>query len=142
MRTTALATTTPLAVRRRPAAPTLRLYQEDCLEALAEAVAAGRSSLGVLPTGSGKSLIIAALMARLAETGQRALMLTHVQLIEQDAGAFAHYAPGADHGIFCRGLGRFELDAPVVFAQTQSLHSRKHLLDAPFDVVIVETRPT
>jgi DNA repair protein RadD len=92
-----------------------------------------------MPTGSGKSLVIAALMAGLAEAGKRSLMLTHVrELVEQDAAAFERYAPGVDHGVFCRGLGRFELDAPAVFAQTQTLHARKHLLAAPFDVVIVD----
>ena len=78
-------------------------------------------------------------MAGLAEAGKRSLMLTHVrELVEQDAAAFERYAPGVDYGVFCRGLGRFELDAPVVFAQTQTLHARKHLLAEPFDVVIVD----
>jgi DNA repair protein RadD len=102
-------------------------------------VAAGRSSLGVMPTGSGKSLVIAALMAQLAEAGRRSLLLTHVrELVEQDTAAFRRFAPEMDHGVFCRGLGRFELAAPVAFAQTQSLHARKHLLTEPFDVVIVD----
>lgn len=123
----------------RPSTPTLRPCQQDCLAALTEAVAAGRSSLGVMPTGSGKSLVLAALMAGLAETGRRSLMLTHVrELVEQDAAAFQRFAPGLDFGVFCCGLGRFELDAPVVFAQTQSLHARRRLLTEPFDVAIID----
>lgn len=123
----------------RPSTPSLRPYQADCLEALAEAITAGRSRLALLPTGSGKSLVIAALMAQLAEAGRRSLLATHVrELVEQDASALQRFAPGVDVGVFCRGLGRFELDAPAVFAQTQSLHARKHLLTAPFDVVIVD----
>jgi hypothetical protein len=37
-----------------PPTPSLRPYQQGCLEALTEAAAAGRSSLGVMPTGSGR----------------------------------------------------------------------------------------
>lgn len=119
--------------------PTLRPYQNECLEALQDAVDAGRSSIGVMPTGSGKSLVIAALMAGLAESGKRALMLTHVrELIEQDAGTFERCAPDVPFGVFCRGLKRFELDQPVVFAQTQTLFARKHLLTEPFDVMVVD----
>jgi superfamily II DNA or RNA helicase len=88
------------AERAHPSAPSLRPYQQACLADLAEAVAAGRSSLGVMPTGSGKLLVIAALMAGLAEAGKRCLMLTHVrELIEQ-------IARGVDYGVFCPGLGR------------------------------------
>ncbi|MGZ9110957.1 MAG: DEAD/DEAH box helicase [Rhodoplanes sp.] len=129
------------ANRAHPSIPSLRPYQQDCLDALSGAVAAGRSSLGVMPTGSGKSLVIAGLMARLVEAGRRSLMLTHVrELIEQDAAAFERFAPGMDNGVFCRGLGRFELNSPVIFAQTQSLHARKHLLTEPFDAGSLDRR--
>lgn len=81
----------------KPQAIELRPYQKDCVDALAEAIQARRSALCVLPTGSGKSLILGHLMASVAASGMRALMLTHVrELVEQDAAAFERCAPDAD----------------------------------------------
>ncbi|WP_444678397.1 DEAD/DEAH box helicase family protein [Halomonas sp. E19] len=102
----------------RPAAPTLRPYQQ---EAVRRVVAHFRGSdepaVVVLPTGSGKSLVIAEL-ARLARG--RVLVLAHVrELVEQNHAKYLAYGLEAD--IFSAGLGRKESARQVVFGSVQSV---------------------
>ncbi|APE32564.1 ATP-dependent helicase [Halomonas aestuarii] len=71
----------------------------------------------VLPTGSGKSLVIAEL-ARLARG--RVLVLAHVrELVEQNHAKYQTYGLTAD--IFSAGLGRREAARQVVFGSVQSV---------------------
>ncbi len=102
----------------RPVAPTLRPYQQ---EAVRRVVTHFRGSdepaVVVLPTGSGKSLVIAEL-ARLARG--RVLVLAHVrELVEQNHAKYLAYGLEAD--IFSAGLGRKESARQVVFGSVQSV---------------------
>jgi len=99
-------------------APALRPYQQ---EAVARTVAHFRGSdepaVVVLPTGSGKSLVIAEL-ARLARG--RVLVLAHVrELVAQNHAKYLAYGLEAD--IFSAGLGRKESGRQVVFGSVQSV---------------------
>jgi len=81
----------------------------------------------VLPTGAGKSLIIAALckdaMQNWPET--RILMLTHVkELIEQNSDKMRAVWPGAPMGIYSASIGRKQLGEPITFAGIQSVRNR------------------
>lgn len=122
----------------------LRPYQAEAVASLESDLHEGRSPLCVMPTGSGKSLVIAALMAGAVERGQRCLLLTHVrELVLQDEEVFRRYAPGIDSGIFCCAIKRHEIEVPAVFAQVQSLHARLDGLAGafsaePFDLVIID----
>ncbi|GHE20823.1 DEAD/DEAH box helicase [Halomonas urumqiensis] len=96
----------------------LRPYQA---EAVARVVTHFRASsepaVVVLPTGSGKSLVIAEL-ARLARG--RVLVLAHVrELVEQNHAKYLDY--GLDADIFSAGLGRKEAGRQVVFGSVQSV---------------------
>ncbi|MAX31995.1 MAG: ATP-dependent helicase [Halomonadaceae bacterium] len=98
--------------------PTLRPYQH---EAVARTVAHFRASddpaVVVLPTGSGKSLVIAEL-ARIARG--RVLVLAHVrELVEQNHAKYEAYGLSAD--IFSAGLKRKEAARQVVFGSVQSV---------------------
>ncbi|MGO2133529.1 MAG: DEAD/DEAH box helicase [Halomonas sp.] len=98
--------------------PQLRPYQKD---AVSRVIAHFRGSddpaVVVLPTGSGKSLVIAEL-ARLARG--RVLVLAHVrELVEQNHAKFQAYGLEAD--IFSAGLGRKESRRQVVFGSVQSV---------------------
>ncbi|WP_253449214.1 DEAD/DEAH box helicase [Halomonas sp. Y3] len=100
------------------APPRLRPYQQ---EAVRRVVAHFRGSddpaVVVLPTGSGKSLVIAEL-ARLARG--RVLVLAHVrELVEQNHAKYQAYGLSAD--IFSAGLGRKESGRQVVFGSVQSV---------------------
>jgi DNA repair protein RadD len=120
----------------------LREYQQrtiDQLYAWFEAGGRGNPCL-VLPTGSGKSHIVAALckdaLQNWPET--RVLMLTHVkELIEQNAEKMRQHWPGAPMGIYSASIGRRELGEPITFAGIQSVRSKAREL-GHIDLVIID----
>lgn len=120
----------------------LREYQQrtiDQLYAWFEAGHHGNPCL-VLPTGSGKSHIVAALckdaLQNWPET--RVLMLTHVkELIEQNAEKMRQHWPGAPMGIYSAGIGRRDLGEPITFAGIQSVRSKSKEL-GHVDLVLID----
>ena len=120
----------------------LREYQQrtiDQLYAWFKAGGKGNPCL-VLPTGSGKSHIVAALckdaLQNWPET--RVLMLTHVkELIEQNAEKMRQHWPGAPMGIYSASIGRRELGEPITFAGIQSVRSKAREL-GHIDLVIID----
>ena len=81
----------------------------------------------MLPTGSGKSHIIAALCQDALRNwpGTRILMLTHVrELIGQNAAKLRAHWPNAPMGIYSSGMRQRRLGEPITFAGVQSVHSR------------------
>jgi len=120
----------------------LREYQQrtiDQLYAWFEAGGLGNPCL-VLPTGSGKSHIVAALckdaLQNWPET--RVLMLTHVkELIEQNAEKMRQHWPGAPMGIYSASIGRKDLGEPITFAGIQSVRSKAREL-GHIDLVIID----
>lgn len=81
----------------------------------------------VLPTGAGKSHIVAALCKEAVQSwpDTRILMLTHVkELIEQNAEKLRQHWPNAPMGIYSAGLGRRQLGEPITFAGIQSIRNK------------------
>lgn len=119
----------------------LRPYQQEALAAALEALAVGGRPVLQLATGTGKSLIIAALAEHYRAAGQRVWVLTHIQqLIEQNAATYAQYA-GAQApppGVVCAGLGRRDLDRAVTFGTIQSLTGAVGEMPAPGLIIIDE----
>lgn len=119
-----------------PSPPTLRPYQR---EAVARVVGHFRGSsepaVVVLPTGSGKSLVIAEL-ARLARG--RVLVLAHVrELVEQNHAKYEAYGLKAD--IFSAGLKRKEAGRQVVFGSVQSVvRSSERFADGNFTLLVID----
>jgi DNA repair protein RadD len=107
----------------------LRDYQQrtiDQLYAWFEAGNTGNPCL-VLPTGSGKSHIIAALCKDALQSWPetRILMLTHVkELIEQNAQKMREHWPGAPMGIYSASIGKRQLGEPITFAGIQSVRTK------------------
>lgn len=94
----------------------------------------------VLPTGAGKSLIIAALCRDwlMAFPAAKILMLTHVkELIAQNAEKLQALWSDAPLGVCSAGLGRKELDQQITFAGIQSVHNKAAQL-AHQDIVIID----
>ena len=120
----------------------LRDYQQrtiDQLYAWFEAGGRGNPCL-VLPTGSGKSHIVAALCKDALQNwpSTRVLMLTHVkELIEQNAEKMRQHWPGAPMGIYSASIGKRDLGEPITFAGIQSVRSKADLL-GHLDLVIVD----
>ncbi|WP_422719912.1 DEAD/DEAH box helicase family protein [Franzmannia qiaohouensis] len=107
--------------------PALRPYQQQAVGRVVEHFRAGDDpAVVVLPTGSGKSLVIAEL-ARLARG--RVLVLAHVrELVEQNHAKYLAYGLQAD--IFSAGLGRKESGRQVVFGSVQSVVRNLDAFDA------------
>lgn len=94
----------------------------------------------VLPTGSGKSHIIAELCRDALQSWPetRILMLTHQkELIEQNAAKLRSHWPGVPLGIYSASIGRKELDEPITFAGIQSIRT-KAVQVGHVDLVIID----
>lgn len=75
----------------------------------------------VLPTGSGKSLIISKLAQDAIGWGSRVLVLAHRQeLLQQNADKLRRLLPDVPVGLFSAGLRRWDAESPVVCAGIQS----------------------
>ena len=106
----------------------LRDYQQRSINQLYKWLGenAGNVCL-VLPTGAGKSHVIAALCKDAIQNWPetRILMLTHVkELIEQNAEKMRQHWPNAPMGIYSASIGQKILGEPITFAGIQSI--RKH----------------
>ena len=94
----------------------------------------------VLPTGSGKSHIVAALCKDALQSWPKTtiLMLTHVkELIVQNAEKMRLHWKGAPLGIYSAGIGKRQLGEPITFAGIQSVRNKAALL-GHIDLVIVD----
>lgn len=121
----------------------LRPYQQECIDSLYkywERPDAGNGLL-VVPTGAGKSLIMAALIKDISTrwTGTRILVLAHVkELLQQNHDELLGHWPATPVGIFSAGIGRKELQAPILIAGIQSLAAHVHKMDPPPEIVLVD----
>lgn len=106
----------------------LRHYQRTALDALWSYWDANEGSpLVVAPTGSGKSVLIAAFVreARERYPGTRFLIVTHVkELIAQNFRAMLRAWPTAPAGIYSAGLGQRSTSNPITFCGIQSVHAK------------------
>lgn len=113
----------------------LRDYQQESCDAVWEWLKSGRGNpLVVLPTGAGKSLVIAELCREAVETYDgRVIVLQHrKELIEQNAAKLRSL--GVPLGLYSAGLNRRQINEPVILAGIQSVYSkaldfgRRHLV--------------
>lgn len=89
----------------------------------------------VLPTGAGKSLLIALLIQQALEFGGRVVVLAHrKELLQQNADEIRGLIPGVDVGIYSAGLNSKQIHNSVVVAGIQSVYrkaedlGRRHLI--------------
>lgn len=88
----------------------------------------------VLPTGAGKSLVIAEL-ARIAKG--RVLVLAHVkELVEQNHQKYVSY--GLEAGIFSAGLNRKDAHQKVIFGSIQSVANADDSFFSNFTLVVID----
>lgn len=124
----------------------LRDYQQRAIDQLYDWFAAGNDGnpCMVLPTGSGKSHIVAALckdaLQNWPET--RILMLTHVkELLEQNAEKMRQHWPNAPMGIYSVSVGKRQLGEPITFAGIQSVRNKASQL-GHIDLVLIDEAHT
>jgi DNA repair protein RadD len=113
----------------------LRDYQQEAVAAtLKHFRQSNESAVIVLPTGSGKSLVIAEL-ARLAN--RKILVLTHVkELVEQNHQKYESY--GLTAGIYSAGLKLKETQHQVTFASIQSAVRNLDDFSDPYSLIIID----
>lgn len=104
-----------------------RWYQTESVDSIAPYYvdrSEKKNPLIGLPTGTGKSLVIARLIQRIFENfpHHRGLALTHdKRLIEQNAGKLNEIWPNAPLGICSAGLNRKEINQPIIFGGIQTV---------------------
>ncbi len=120
----------------------LRDYQQRTIDQLYAWFAAGNKGNPclVLPTGSGKSHIVAALCKDALQSwpDTRVMMLTHVkELIEQNADKMRQHWPGVPMGIYSASIGRKDLGEPITFAGIQSIRTKAQEV-GHIDLVLID----
>ncbi len=114
----------------------LRSYQQDAAQAVIRHFQKSNApAVVVLPTGSGKSLVIAALSS-LAKRGA-VLVLAHVkELVQQNYEKLTSL--GYHASIFSAGLGQKDLSNQIIFASVQSMARHVHQLTMSFSLLIID----
>ena len=119
----------------------LRPYQRAAINALYDYFSGNTGNpLVVMPTGTGKSVVIAGFIREAVESypETRILMLTHVkELIHQNFQALIRAWPEAPAGIYSAGLSRRDIGAQILFAGIQSIHKHAARVQR-CDLVIVD----
>lgn len=119
----------------------LRDYQQAAVDAVWRYFSTKTGDpIVVLPTGTGKSLVAAALITSMcgAYPGTRVLCLTHVkELIENNYETLLRYWPGAPAGIYSAGLKRKDIHAAITFAGIQSIRNKVKLFSRT-DIIIID----
>lgn len=116
----------------------LRDYQQMAIKAIGQAEGKGnRRQVIVLPTGAGKTIVFASLIA---ERSVRSLVLAHrEELVEQAVDKIRVVIPGAPVGVV--QAGRDEWWSPIVVASVPTIARQKRLdplLTQNFGLVIVD----
>jgi DNA repair protein RadD len=120
---------------------TPRPYQEEAFEALDLHISTKDSNpCVVLPTGSGKSYVIAMTIQRWKAAFQplRVCILAHrKELVSQNHAELVEIWPEGDIGIYAAGLGRKDEEHSVIYASIDSIYNKWGNF-APFDIIIVD----
>jgi DNA repair protein RadD len=114
--------------------PRQQVFVDKCLSALRE----HGNTLGVAPTGAGKSLMMAAITGSLVGAQGRAIVVQHRdELTAQNRDKFRKIVPGVSTGVIDADTKHF--DRQVAFAMVQTLSRPKNLAALPpMDAVIVD----
>lgn len=115
----------------------LRDYQAEAVSAITDSVDAGDFPVASLPTGAGKSMVVAGVVKSLSRRGDERIIITvpSRELAEQNEGALRRLMPDLDVGVVCAALGRRETDSRVLVGTPQSLTG---VVDFDPDHVIVD----
>jgi DNA repair protein RadD len=114
----------------------LRDYQQQAISDLRSAMQQGaRAPLLCLPTGGGKTVILATIAAQAAARGRHVLILVHRRELIHQTASKLQWA-GLDHGIIAAGIQR--ADAPVQVASVQTLVRRLATIDWEPCLIIID----
>lgn len=116
----------------------LREYQKECLDVVLREHASGKNrQLIILPTGSGKTIVMAAIAKRF---NNKTLLLAHrEELINQAVEKFKLFWPDVDIGV-CMA-DRDDIDNQIVIGSVQSCSRSKRLerlKEKGFDLLMID----
>lgn len=117
----------------------LRYYQQEAVNACYKYLrdCEGNPCI-VLPTGAGKTPVMATICNDFNKFKQRVMVLAHVkELLEQTASTLAAITDYVDIGIYSAGLNRRDLDQPVIVGGIQSVYQRAFEF-GKIDLVLVD----
>lgn len=119
----------------------LRWYQSESVDAAFASARRGKHPCIVLPTGAGKSLVIAELCRQAVENWQgRVLVLAHrKELLTQNADKIQKLLPQHEIGIYSAGLKSRQGDQDIVVAGIQSVFKRADELGIRHLVIVDES---
>lgn len=101
----------------------LRDYQKDAVESAWKSARQGKNSVLVLPTGAGKSIILAQLCRDAISWGARAIVLAHrKELLEQNAEKIDWL--GCPVGIYSAGLNKRDTEQDIIVGGIQSVYRK------------------
>ncbi len=119
----------------------LRTYQREAIDSIYEWFEESTGNpLIVVPTGGGKSVIIAKFIEEVLTEwpGERIMVATHVkELVDQNHQALLRAWPDAPAGIYSAGIGRRDTRDGVIFAGVQSAF-RKPASFGHIDLLLVD----
>lgn len=118
----------------------LRPYQRAAVDAVYEHLRGKENNpCVVLPTGTGKSLVIAQVVRDAVQNWNgRVMVLAHVkELLEQNADKLRRLAPELKIGVYSAGLNRRDTGEQVIVAGIQSVYNKACELGA-FDLILID----
>ena len=119
----------------------LRYYQQEAVNAVYAHLQAkpDANPCAVLPTGAGKSIVIAKIVSDAATLWNgRILILAHVkELLEQNAAKIAALCPELQIGMYSAGLNRRDTENQVLVAGIQSVYTKAAEL-GKFDLILID----
>ena len=120
----------------------LRYYQREAIEALYDYFGKNpdRNPCIVLPTGSGKTILIVQICRDVQKWQGRVLVLAHVKELLEQAANKLRSVDGLDVGIYSAAMKQRDTESDVLVAGIQSVYQRGFELAGtrPFNVVIVD----
>lgn len=118
-----------------------RCYQQGTVDSLIYSLTnSNDNGIAILPTGTGKALIIALLIHELFRRfgNLKVMMLTHSkELIGQNANELLEYWDDAPLGVYSSGLKSWDMHSPIIFGGIQSVINKKDEF-GKVDLVIVD----
>lgn len=121
----------------------LRDYQEDAVRAIFDYFARGNTGdpLVLMPTGTGKSVVIGEFVRRAYTTypGTRIMKLTHSrELIKQNHDKLLTLWPTAPSGVYSAGLKRKDIGFPIIFGGVASVAKATPGVFGRVDLLLVD----
>jgi DNA repair protein RadD len=117
----------------------LRYYQAEAVKAVHDYLSTqGGNPCVVLPTGAGKTVVIAQLCHDVVRWGGRVCVMAHVkELLEQSEKTLRAMLPGDDVGVYSAGLNSRDTDHKIICAGIQSVAERAGELGR-FNLIIID----